>query len=575
MIIPEEKKLSAFIEIAVILLLLPLYVHPNPYGNQTGVINDEGYFQTSVFLAFSHRTLPGFDFSVGGAYYGGLTTYLLAVALLPVIGITTIAKGSFVGMEIYLAEHSGDLLQLTRFVTALTVLAAAMILLKTTKNEERAELDGLLLIGLLIADPLFVALSQTGKVWTIQLLFEMAAATTVVLQEHARLAGRTQWTPSVLVAILAWCGLLASIQNPFGIATFFWLFAAWRLGHFTMRDMGLFLFKQWGLIAAALILQASFFWRFGKSLIPLGSFASPIASSFTLPDGRTDWLLQLIWPVEMLMKDAPLLLTGLASAAICILLMGKRFGAERRLTLVLAVYPLFVYLFYHVIFRFGRAPRYILPLAVACSLSLAFLPKPKRFTNVLLACAWILAIGVATKTAILYWLPSSERQVVDFFSALPADKVNDVINRTGRIELPMNRRSIANAGVDLPERLRFIAAHLTSSLDADRFTPVVLPMSATTTDESGMPDVWSIDIGCDRRCVASEKGTCIDFNVNECKHDWDFVQEGPTLRGLFMTQTLGYPYSVRTTDSTRTRAAEPLLPTGSQTRSESSSSPGR
>ncbi|HEY4514292.1 MAG TPA: hypothetical protein VJH69_03110, partial [Candidatus Paceibacterota bacterium] len=80
MILKKAVLVALFIFIAFGIL------YPNPYGNNPDIIPDESYFLSTSLFAFEKMTLPGWEFTPSGAYYGGPQTYLDALVLIPVIG---------------------------------------------------------------------------------------------------------------------------------------------------------------------------------------------------------------------------------------------------------------------------------------------------------------------------------------------------------------------------------------------------------------------------------------------------------------------------------------------------------
>ncbi len=100
-------------------------LYPNPFGNNPDIIADESYFLTSSLAAIEKITLPGWEFSKSGNYYGGTQTYIDYVALIPVLGAVAAFHGfSISATKLWVALNTGELLHILRIVNGLLALGA-------------------------------------------------------------------------------------------------------------------------------------------------------------------------------------------------------------------------------------------------------------------------------------------------------------------------------------------------------------------------------------------------------------------------------------------------------------------
>ncbi len=132
MLNPKQKK--TFLIIFFFIVIPILVFNPNPFGNSPDAVGDESLFLTSALSAIKHKTLPGWEFSASGSFYGGIQVYLDTLILIPAIAILRLYTGDALLTQLTVALHTGELLHLLRIVNGLVLLtligAAGWIYLK-------------------------------------------------------------------------------------------------------------------------------------------------------------------------------------------------------------------------------------------------------------------------------------------------------------------------------------------------------------------------------------------------------------------------------------------------------------
>jgi hypothetical protein len=218
--------------LAVAAVLPFVILSPNPFGNSPDVIADESYFLSSALAALQARTLPGWEFSASGAYYGGPQTYLVTAATALVVAGIVVATGSVSDAQFYIATHIGSLIHIVRVVNGLAVVLLLWFLLWWSWRAENLDARRRLwlLVTLLVGNSLFVSMAHTGRVWSMQIVFDIAAAALVLLREYRCISGG--YVLSLLALTVA-----AASQTITGLCTGAWIIYALYLGHFTLRDL--------------------------------------------------------------------------------------------------------------------------------------------------------------------------------------------------------------------------------------------------------------------------------------------------------------------------------------------------
>lgn len=535
-----------------------LYLHPNPFGNQPNAVFDENLFITSALGALSKPTLPGWDFTAGGSYYGGPIVYVVTLMIGAMAAWATVAFHSVQLAQTWLLLHTGDLMETTRLANAGFVLAAACglaaLATRLKRSSPGAERALYLLAGLLFSNSMFVTLTQTGKVWILQILLDLAAACAVFRFETLKRAG-AEPERAPYARILLWTTFLAFLQNEPGVVTGVWILYALYLGHLDLRAVLAALKRDALPMIAVAVTQISFFARFFKTMFDHGHLTNAAKAAFVLPDGSIDWAMQIRWPLERLPQIQPLVVPFLiVIIALIVLRFRKGRQAPDRWHLVLVAHPVLTYLYYHVVvFHFGNSARYLLPFSVACCLTVAFLPMPRRLQKAAIVIAWSFAAIICAKTAWLYWQPSSEQRVVDFFDGAP-NRPGTLISVEGtRLELPLNvatLEAVQGTSADT-RRYGLLRGRSADVVRLSGFAPLVwrgtTESAAFTSAASSSSEIWEVKEGCERRCTTLETstGACFGFNDGACETGPTFVHEGENYHGIFTAKELGSTYFAR------------------------------
>lgn len=133
---------------------------PNPFGNNPDIIADESYFLTSSLSAIEKVTLPGWEFSKSGNYYGGVQTYIDTVVMIPVLGAVMAASNfSVLATKMWVALHTGELLHILRLVNGVIALCAILfcfLLFKKRKIPRELAIPLTLFLFLLLSNVVFI-----------------------------------------------------------------------------------------------------------------------------------------------------------------------------------------------------------------------------------------------------------------------------------------------------------------------------------------------------------------------------------------------------------------------------------
>lgn len=552
-----------------ILIAIPLFINPNPFGNNTLMVGDEAYFLSSAVSAIAHHTLPGWDFSIGGAYYGGVLTYLVTVAAFFYLGFVFIVFHSFNAAQGFISANYGDLLHVVRLVNGVSVLACLASLVLFLKRRDHWRVFGSL--GVLIAaaafgNPLFVLAFHTGKVWTISALCLLIAGTFVIFQEfslqhrHEPLIAKRTYT-----AWLLWLSFLSFLQSPTTIHVIFWLFLAWFLGHTDLTEIWAVVKKQWIFVLLVASTQVSFIVRVVQLTLGVATPESLNGTTFLLPNGSPDLVKKYVWPFQALLESHPLLLVALVGLFVfaCFMAIRAKEAKTREKSLIILlfslIYPAIIYLADFQFAGFSRAPRYVIMFSLGCAMVMSLLSTlltdKARWR---LAVPFVLvALVVLTKVMFLFWAPSSEQSVYAFFRDQHNTTSTFIIIESNRVELPLNQTSFAYNGEKITA-LRRNALLMEHSDLLERFVsfkPVVTYSSSRTFDASGQPLVppgilqtWTVS-DCEKPCSVDEKanGSCIAYNEAQCRVEYGSPQTVSTLSDLFLSDQIGNAYFIRQT----------------------------
>ena len=235
------KKYAVWLAV-VCVLLAPAFLYPNIFGNQPDAIADESYFLTSALSSIQKHTLPGWEFSASGAYYGGAQAYVDTAVLVPVLaGEFLIQNHSLTNLQLWVALNTGALMHVLRLVSGAAFLGSLILLAVylLRRGVPKPLLQRFLLLTLLLfSNSLVVMLVHTAKVWVFYLIFEVIMAVLVLTQEYyLREQSKTFLHTGAYVGVLLWLGVLAFFQTFVGAFTAgLWILWAWWLGHFTLLD---------------------------------------------------------------------------------------------------------------------------------------------------------------------------------------------------------------------------------------------------------------------------------------------------------------------------------------------------
>jgi hypothetical protein len=422
--------------------------YPNVFGNQPDAIADESYFLTSALQSVQQHTLPGWEFSASGAYYGGVQAYVDTAALVPVLAVEFVLQGHSVGsLKLWVALHTGGLLHVLRLVNGAaflgTLFLLAYYLLRRGVPQPLMQ-RFLLLATLLFGNSLVVMLAHTAKVWVFYMILEILAGVLVLTQEYyLRERAESFLSTPIYVGLLLWLAVAAFFQTFVGAFTAgLWLLWAWWLGHFTLVDMWRYVRTWWYLFIFAGLTQVSFFWR--------AFFARSHGSILDLQGAHSgevgiDWAHRFLVPLYNAFFSQPFIAVYVALVALLLVPHYRRaLPYSRRYITIALVHPVLVYLFFYPLIGFDSAARYAVLLAVACSFSIVMLMPRGKMYAALSAGAAVLAVAVLFHAAQLYWTPSYQAQLVARIEQDYNATTTAVVVDTSAIEfqLPMNSNSL-------------------------------------------------------------------------------------------------------------------------------------
>lgn len=535
---------------------------PNPFGNNPDIIYDESYFLTSSLSAIEKVTLPGWEFSPSGSYYGGPQAYVDTIVMVPVLGTVFVWKHfSVVAIKAWIAFHTGDLLHILRLVNgmlALGTLAFCFWYFRKRHIPRPLALSLVLLLLFLVSNVLFMEFLHTAKMWVVYNLVVAVASAFFIAQEYyLKNLGAPFLRKETYVALMLWSGVVAFFQNYFGIFSIILLAVyAIFLRHFTFRDIWEYVKKQWYLFVLFGLMQISFVYR-AVFVNGYNSFSNMSVHT----ENHIDWAGRLYDPLVFAITGQPLVLiyAALALAAAFLAFYKREFFFDwrrRRLLIIACVHPIIVYLFFHVAVGMNIAPRYGIMLSVAGSFSAVLLLAEfrARLTMLALGASIILFFIVNIHAINLYWCPSSETVLLDTLIAKYNSSntvfIADVSAR--RLTLPSNERSLLLGDRRVGfERFKFLLQHLDLVREEITFKPLTLiaysveeEAAAVATFKAQGYDVWIITTDCSLVCSAAEtaSGTCFQLNVNAC----GFSPQEPNGLPVFLSATqLGRAYIVR------------------------------
>ena len=529
----------------VFLFLLLLFIagavlYPDSFGNNPDIIQDESYFLTSSLASIQKHTLPGWEFSPSGAYYGGIQTYLDTVAMMPVVAYAVIsAHFSLLQAQVQLALHTGDLLHVLRLVNGILivgVIGSFFWYFSKRKIPRLLAWQLLFVLFLLLGNSIVIGLLHTAKVWSIALLIETSIGILFLANEYFVSRFNTLFIPQkTYVMLMVWGVVLAFFQDFVGVFTAgLWFLYAIALGHFPIRDVIGYLKKHWYIVAIFSLTQISFFCR-GIIARVHPSLLDYAGNSTRDPTGGIDWLHRLYDPVINALWSEPLVILYPIGIILTIVWAMRDTSflvrtRDRIFVVIAIINPLLTFLFYYGILGFSLFPRYSLPLAAACSFSAAMLLVQSRkvLAGALVLSGAVFAV-VSLQSIELFWQPSSavmlERTIAARYNS--PDNVFIIEPASLRLALPINDRSLAllNDRRKALTRFTFLSRYPTLVHKDVSFAPIILFADTAQEERSylnqfgnGTSSVWTITQDCARMCAPKEvqEGSCFAINAPAC-----------------------------------------------------------
>ncbi|MDO8499676.1 MAG: hypothetical protein Q7S66_03375 [bacterium] len=565
--IAHNKKLW-FLLVPIFILLTAAIINPNPFGDSPDAIGDESPFLTSALTAIKNTTLPGWEFSKTGNFYGGVQIYLDVLVLLPVIAVIRLITGNNLLTQLLVAIHTGELLHVLRLITgiaALTTIFTSVYLYCKNKWPLNFGYKLLLLLALLLGNSLFVGMIHTAKVWGLYIILEIILGIVVVAQEYSlRLQEKTFLPKDTYIAVLFWLSFFILCQNVAGVVALLWVAYAIYLGHIKLKDLFVYCRKKIFYVLALLATQLAFFYRgwllFADhngpfSLVNLSGQATRDSS------GGIDWTIRLWRPLQIAFASQPLIIIYLLVAIITVfyLLQQKKDLTYNKLTVIAILHPILVYIIRQVILGINGPARHILPLSVAIIFSIVILLEWKTVIGkTTLILALVLCAAVAYKSIYLYWHPASEKAVNtllarDFNSA---DNIFIIDGGAGRLSLPLNSHSLALLDPEqkVGGRYKFLSEHLDQIDALVKFKPTVAMAYKDhganfylDKFKSQNKRLFVISMDCPQQCELAETlaGTCWAVNERACLLASTLPEESTTLYDFFNSEMLGYPFFIR------------------------------
>jgi hypothetical protein len=546
----------------VFLFLVVATINPNPFGNNPDSIGDESYFLTSSLSAIQKFTLPGWEFSGSGNYYGGVQTYIDTIVLVPVIGILFLFHGfSLFQTQLTVALHTGELLAGLRFVNSLLVvlcLASFFYIFKKRKIPRWLAIEFLFLVLLLYSNSLVVGFIHTAKVWVLYLLLDVSIGIIFLIQEYYLAHFNKPFIEKKkYVMLFLWAALFSLFQNYVGVVPIvLWIVYALVLKHITLRDIFDHLKKYWYLFIAFALLQISFVYRAIFVKNHTGWWDPGQVSTTT--DNSVDWFHRLHDPIIYAFKSQPLVLIYLFAFCVTIgFLIAKRKSVStdrKKLLLLLAcVHPLIIYVFFHAILGFSLFPRYSLPLTIALSFSIVILLAQWRYLLMVgIGASAVMCLFINIHSISLYWKTSSDVVLTELVQKnYNNEQTLFIVDPSAwRLSLPLNPTSLQllNARRKSMSRYQFQLEHLDAVAAQSTFKAVVVmpdsPQEEATYLEQAYKyrEVWKIDTNLVCSIPEFLQGSCIVINPQSYGKT---PQEINMLKDFLSFDALGNTYIMR------------------------------
>ncbi len=536
-------------------------LNPNPFGNNPDIIGDESYFLSTSLFAIEKGTLPGWEFTPSGAYYGGPQTYVDTIVMLPVLGAVLAASDfSVIDAKLWVAQNTGELLHILRLVNTIAALATILFFFFYFKKREiprQLALTLTLFLFLLLSNVLVIEFLHTAKMWVFYILFVAAMSAIFIAQEYylAHL-GRPFIDKKYYIALLVWSAVLTFFQSWFGVFSIVLLaLYALLLRHVSFRDLWNYCLKYWYLIVIFSITQISFVWR---AYTIRETFA---AASSRTAEGVIDWFARLTKPLINTAITQPLSLLYIAGAIALLFLVyyKKSIAADSRKRVWIAVaclHPVLTYLIFYVGIGLDSGARYAIVLTIACSFSAVILLSEINRKAVIgaLVLSGVLFAVINIHAIQLFWRPSSETvllaTIMEKYNSPTHVFINDYTAK--RLTLPVNYESLPLQGEPRSEmgRYKFLIQNRELLPKDAVFKPLAFLVYSDEDERayierfSGTHSIWKIRRNCANPCTADEisTGTCFNIHLESCVVA---PQDTNTLPEFLASKQLGNSYIVR------------------------------
>ena len=554
-----------YVLFVVLLLFIAIAtLNPDPFGNNPDIIGDESYFLTSSLNSIEKGTLPGWEFSSSGNYYGGVQTYIDSVVLVPVLGVVFAANHfSIVDTKMQIALHTGDLLAVLRFVNGLLFVAfCGFFLFYFARRKIPSPLGQrlLFLLFLLLGNSLIIGFVHTAKVWTLYMILDIAVGALFIAQEYYLAHEQKPFIKKdIYLALMVWAAAAAFFQNYVGVfPIILWIAYAILLKHITVHEVWDYVIRRWCWFVALFALNLSFMYRaaFVKGHTV---WWDPGVVAVMTKNGGIDWFHRLYDPIVYAIGSQPLVLLSVVGLIVALFLMRRAISRKRLYLVIACVHPILIFIVFHALLGFSLFPRYSLPLTIALSFAVVMLIGEIRFLRLAgLVISGVLAAIVMIHAVQLYWKPSSDVILTNTIATEYNSPHNVFIfdalwPAATRMSLPLNSVSLPllNERHQSMSRYQFLLQHLDAVDQFVSFKPIVL--IPDTTDEkiaylsqftSPRYTVWDITTSCEALCTDKETqgGTCFELNTEACGA---FPQDIHMLSDFLSYTQLGSAYVVR------------------------------
>ncbi|MFA6077827.1 MAG: hypothetical protein WC724_02275 [Candidatus Paceibacterota bacterium] len=543
-----------------------VFLYPNPFGNNPDIIADESYFLTSSLSAIEKITLPGWEFSQSGNYYGGVQTYIDYFVLIPVLGVIMASHDfSVISTKLWVALNTGELLHILRIVNGLLMVGAIIgcyFYFSKRNIPKKLSLTLILFLFLLLSNVLIIQFFHTAKIWGVYIIITSIISALFIANEYyltnfkEPFIKKEKW-----ILLLVWSSVFLFFQNYVGaISIFLITIYALLLEHLKISDLLNYLKKYWYLIILFALTQISFIHRAIFLNWLTGSFAQIIVTN---QDGQTDWFLRLYNPLLFTIKSHPLVVLLFVVSAICLFFSiskNKQILLDKRKVVYLSMalaHPFLVYLIFHVAIGFSFTMRYAIFLTLALAFSSTILLSEARLilVKISLGLSALLFFIIGIHSIPLYWHESSEMTLLKTIEKKYNSPTNVFIEKPDALHLtlPINADSLSLLNKKRQSMGRF--QFLSQNQDLLRDNVSFKPLTLITYSEEELSDslahfqkkdvsVWTITTNCNNLCTYQEltMQTCFEVRTNACG---TAPQEINLLAQFLSSKQLGHSYVVR------------------------------